>query len=126
MSQNNPNPGLVPSSILKVPLKEELSKKLPITKLQSRLGVAKVLSFVGDSDKVYDIMQKTSHTTRAYISNVNGLKGFVVRGIVTAFSEGKASGEFEKLGKYHQFNIRAVSTALDLMPNLEEKIFLLG
>ena len=88
--------------------------------------MAKVLSFVGDSDEVYDIMQKTSHTSRGYISNVNGLKGFVVRGIVTTFSEGKASGEFEKLGKYHQFNIRAVSSALDLMPNLEEKIFLLG
>ena len=44
-----------------------------------------VLSFVGTTLVVYPLLQKFSHTSRAYIFNEKGLKGFLEKGSFTAF-----------------------------------------
>ena len=51
--------------------------------LQTRLGIATVLSLLGDGDVVGEIMQKASHKTRAYYINIKGLPGFVIPSILT-------------------------------------------
>ena len=85
---------------MKVSLREDFLKKLPFSKLQSRLVVAKVLSYFGDSDQVYYLMQTTSHRTRAYITNASGLKGFLVRGVISILKEAESSGELKKVTRY--------------------------
>ena len=44
-----------------------------------------MFSFVGTTLDVYPLLQKLSHTTRAYIFNEKGLKGFLEQGSFTAF-----------------------------------------
>ena len=51
---------------------------IPFGKLQSRHVAAVMLSFFGSNEEVYEILRKASHKTRAYITNANGLKGFLV------------------------------------------------
>ena len=53
--------------ILKVSIRENLLKRIPFRKLQARGVVATVLGFLGDSDEVFKLLQKTSHSTRAYL-----------------------------------------------------------
>ena len=43
-----------------------------------------MLSFIGTTLDVYPFLQKFSHTTRAYIFNEKGLKGFLEQGSFTA------------------------------------------
>ena len=64
--------------MLAVPIKEEFLKCLPFP-LRTRIGLATVFSYYGHSGKVENLMQKASHTTRAYYVNANRLKGFVVQ-----------------------------------------------
>jgi len=57
-----------------------------------------MLSFVGTTLEVYPIMQKINHTTRAYICNEKGLKGFLEAGSFTAFVMRKSvKGELDEL-----------------------------
>ena len=64
---------------LKVGIKQEHTKSLPLGKLQSRVCSALVLSFLGDNDQVSNLMQTINHKTRAYFQNSAGLKGFLVK-----------------------------------------------
>ena len=62
---------------VKVPLKKELSKKLPFTPLASRNASATVLCFFGDRNQVWSLLQNLSHGSRSYLASQNGLTGFV-------------------------------------------------
>jgi len=46
-----------------------------------------MLGFLGDSDEILNLMQRLSHSTRAYLVNAKGLKGFLVLGITAIFKE---------------------------------------
>ena len=52
-----------------VSIKDERRKLMPFAKMQSRVTVAIMLGFLGDSDEILNLMQRLSHTTRAYLVN---------------------------------------------------------
>ena len=52
-----------------VSMKDERRKLIPFAKMQSRVTVAIMLGFLGDSDEILNLMQRLSHTTRAYLVN---------------------------------------------------------
>ena len=62
-----------------MPIKEELMKVLPFKGIQSRHVIAVMLSYYDHAEKVYVVMRKMSHQSRAYIVNAGGLKGFLIR-----------------------------------------------
>ena len=66
----------------KVAIRAKFCKRLPFLGFNSRNVSATVMSYYGDRDDVYRLLQRASHTTRAYLYNANGLKGFLVKGIV--------------------------------------------
>ena len=101
---NNPNT----SRNIVTQIVEKYHKSLPFGELKSRMGVALVLSYFGDSEKVYKLMQCTSHRSRAYIFNAKGLKGFLVPGIIAALKEAQETGSIEYATKYQSVNIKAV------------------
>ena len=68
-----------------VPFKDSLKKRLPFGNLKSRHAIAVVLSYLGTTLEVYPLLQKISHTTRAYIFNEKGLKGFLEQASFTAW-----------------------------------------
>ena len=68
-----------------VPFKDSLKKLLPFGNLKSRHAIAVVLSYLGTTLEVYPLLQKISHTTRAYIFNEKGLKGFLEQASFTAW-----------------------------------------
>ena len=45
--------------------------------MKSRLATAEILGFVDYGFEVYPMMQKLSHTSRAYTVNAHGIKGFM-------------------------------------------------
>ena len=59
--------------------------------------VASVFSYAGDKDEVSDFMQRGSHITRVYFINANGLKAFLVSGLITVLKRSHASGSFAEL-----------------------------
>ena len=52
-----------------VPIRNEFLKELPFS-LKTRLGIAIVLSFLGNTLQVADFMQKANNKTRAYYFNL--------------------------------------------------------
>ena len=57
---------------IKVPIRNELLSGL-IFRLDSRLAIAKILSFFGSFHQVLYLLQRLNHSTRAYIVNADGL-----------------------------------------------------
>ena len=53
-----------------------------------------ILSYFGNMDEVYDMMQNSSHSTRAYLVRMNGLKNKLVCAIIAIL---KAAEETEEL-----------------------------
>ena len=99
-----------------IPIWKEYLKCLPFGHLKSRHVVAVMLSYLGTDEIVYDIMRKTSHKTRAYITNAGGLKGFIVNISVTSAMRNLAknrNGELSKALQYHQVNILQLINQLD-------------
>ena len=84
----------------KIAIREEFLHCLPITNLQSRLVVAKILSYYGERQVVYKLLQTTSHTTRAYLVNSEGLKAFLIPGIVEILKSQEINQQVEVLTKY--------------------------
>ena len=62
---------------VKVQIREELKIGL-VFGFGARLPIATFLSYVGYHDEVLELMQVLSHGTRAYISNSDGLKNFLI------------------------------------------------
>ena len=69
---------------MKPKIRKDYLISLPFGKIQSRHAIAMMLSYFGSNEEVYDIMRRTSHKTRAYIINAEGLKGFLVPYSVTS------------------------------------------
>ena len=65
------------SNQIKVPIKGKLRSCL-ILGLKSRLSIALILSYLAHSEEILFLLQKLNHSTRAYIYNAKGLKGFLV------------------------------------------------
>ena len=65
-----------------MPLVDEYRKEIPFT-LKSRLAIAIVFSYMGDSEEVATFMQKASERTRSYFVNADGLKGFLIPSWIT-------------------------------------------
>ena len=64
-----------------IAIREEQLRCLPFGPLKSRNVSAVMLSFYGTSEIVYQMLRTVSHTTRAYITNAVGLKGFLIQTI---------------------------------------------
>ena len=62
---------------VKLELRKELRHLLPFPYILSRLPTALILQFYGLRSEVCQILQVLSHTSRAYIVNEDGLKGFI-------------------------------------------------
>ena len=116
---------------VKVPLVELYLSGMPFA-LKSRRGVAIVLSFFGDVDEVGELMQKSSHETRAYFVNANGLKGFIKSVIVTFLRKAEEKGELKGALKHYKIEmgatehqeveIKALLADLEDMPTDKERI----
>ena len=63
---------------IKVSIKEEMKKGL-VFGLGARPPIGYILSFFGFHHEVIHMMQSTSHSTRAFIWNADGLPGFLVK-----------------------------------------------
>ena len=61
---------------IKLEIKTKLKKQL-IFGLDARLPIALIIGFMGYRHEVVPLMQTISHSTRAYLVNANGLRGFV-------------------------------------------------
>ena len=60
-----------------------------------------MLSYLGDKEEVYGLMRVTSHKTRAYIKNADGLKGFLVASSIAHVLRPLAgTEELKKLAEY--------------------------
>ena len=64
------------------------------------LPVAITLSYYGDREQVYDLMQKCSHKTRAYIVNAPGLRGFLIPTVIAMIRRIRSGSEFINIAKY--------------------------
>ena len=58
------------------------------------------MSYYGFRLDVYRLMQRLSHQSRAFITNANGLKGFVEPFDLTRFLEISEGQKFEEAIKY--------------------------
>ena len=55
--------------------------QIPFKNFQSKLGIATVMTFFGDTDEVSSLMQRLSHKTYKYFINEKKLSGFLVHSI---------------------------------------------
>ena len=62
---------------MKVVAHHKERSKLPFDILQSRHVLATTFAYFGCFDEVSYLMQKLSHSTRAYFINAGGLKAFL-------------------------------------------------
>ena len=62
---------------IRVQIREEYLKALPFGSIESRVPVALIWSYYGDTLEVSWLMQRLSHKTRAYFVNAGMLKGFL-------------------------------------------------
>ena len=53
------------------------------------------MSYLGDYEDVCNLMQFTSHKTRAYFTNADRLKGFLTPGIVATLKRAKEQGKLK-------------------------------
>ena len=70
--------------------------------------MATVLSYFGTSEKVYFLVQKLSHKTRAYFVNADELKGFLVHGITDILVESERTGKIKEATKYQHVDLPEV------------------
>ena len=63
---------------LLVPIKQDLLKMLPFKDTSSRNATATILSYLDNRQSILTLMQKIAHVTRAYITNNQGLPGFLI------------------------------------------------
>ena len=64
---------------IKIHIRMELLKVLLIKGLESRNVMGTILSYVDHSDEVISLMQRISHSSRAYIWNADALQGYLVK-----------------------------------------------
>ena len=82
-----------------------------------------ILGFAGYRHLVFPLLQTLSHGTRAYIVNAEGLHGFVEKfDIVKHLREADETGRLEHARKWQVIKLDVVSTELDTMINLQDKM----
>lgn len=96
---------------MEVEIRDEYSSSIPFGILQARPVVATVLGFFDESGNVFFILQRLSHSTRAYahncIANQGGLQGFLVPSVVKILRNADAN-EMEVVTKYQHVDIEDV------------------
>ena len=68
--------------------------------LKSRLVIAIVMSFFGDSDDVHFLMKRISHSSKACFDRANAFKGFLTPGITKDLKDAEKAGKFIELTKF--------------------------
>ena len=98
--------------ILKVGLHAQKFKNLPYGNLTSRPAVAIVFTYMGDREEVSDLMQKTSHETRAYFVNADGLKGFLVEysTVIGVIKKADRVGKLQEVMKHQQVDLEVLQS----------------
>ena len=88
-------PPLVPQKPIcrKLALLADYRNKLPFTRLSSRHATAVIMSFFGDKSEVSKLLQRLSHTTRAFFVNAKQLKGFLLNCGATAVLKSASEAE---------------------------------
>ena len=83
-----------------VSIKDVYSKVIPFGKLQARLPVAVIFSFYAYRNKVCRLMQILSHSTRAYFTKANRLRGFLIDpSIDRILRDAQTEGKLEEVTK---------------------------
>ena len=96
----------------RVQIKEELKKGL-ILGLKARLPIGIISKFVGHRHKVMTLMQTLSHTTRAYITNAEGLPGFLVPiDIIKLLNDADKVGQLEHVKKWRVIDMSLIQPML--------------
>ena len=80
-----------------------------------------MLSYAGDKREIYEFSQKISHSTRAYITNAQGLKGFLQEYTIAQLLV-KAPQEVHQ---WQIINIREVQRQMSWCETDEERLTLL-
>ena len=82
---------------INVQIKEKLKKGL-IFGLKSRLAIGLILGYMGYRHDVVSMMQRVSHSTRAYIWNAKGLLGFVCKfNLMKTLRDADKKGQFKSI-----------------------------
>ena len=71
-------------------------------------------------------MQVLSHSSRAFIWNADGLRGFLSRDIINMLKHAEQTGQLEPARKLQEIDIQAVENDLAGARGLKEKMSRLG
>ena len=97
-------------------------KDIPFEQLKTSQGVAIVLSYVGDSDKVKALMWRLNRKTKEYFIKANHLEGSLVKGAFQILKEAEASGDLQMVTRYQHAEYRTVMGALKKIGDSEKRI----
>ena len=109
-------------------IRADLKKSLPFGRdvLPSRHVVALIMTYYGDSDNVHMLMQLGNNKTRAYFVNENGLKGFIVRGVIGLLKDLEMTPEWKEVTQYQHVDMQTLCVELGSKKDAKEKIDFLG
>ena len=99
--------------LVKVPIRYEHRLVLPFGSLQARAPIGTVFGFFGYSHEVHDLLSTLSHSTRAFIVNAEGLRGFVKLSIVSVLRSAELSGDLIKATRFMYVDIESVKKILE-------------
>ena len=106
---------------LNVWILDRLKSNLPIQGLQSRYAHALVFSYYGYNYQVCGLMQKLSHTTRAYIVRTDGLKSFLKKDKIKSLIWSAKSDGAIKRAKQH-IDVSKLQIKLELLHTRSNKL----
>ena len=91
-----------------VSIKEELRRAL-IFGLKARPPIGIILGFMAYRHEVIPMMQTLCHATRAYITNADGLPGFVVEfDIINCLQTADKVGHLEHAKRWQVIDLRTI------------------
>ena len=97
-------------------------KALPLGSIQSRNVLAILFSLYGDSHDVSWLMQRLSHSSRAYFINAGLLKGFLVPLTFHRILNLATEEEVQALSKHQHIDMRTVIEKLESIEGKDEKL----
>ena len=80
---------------------------MPFRGIESRVAMATIWACVDYKYEVIEILQKLSHSSRAYLWNANALPGFLVikPDIIGILKRAHADGTIQEIETWHKINI---------------------
>ena len=78
---------------------------MPFGDLKTRMGTIKTLSYLGDRDYVYSLMQRISHRSRTFIVSSKGLKPFLTIWF-KEIQDLETNGKLESVAKHQHVDIQ--------------------